>query len=214
MTNHQRLITKLVDDAETSSMDSFDVTRSSYKTILFLVIYLVTTITAFGLRDDWHQQIYELTYLLEILCSVVLIFGAGVAAINFSVPRKIGYSPSQLLPILALAMGLMIWVLGDVNSSVFFTSIQTFSLSYMSLGVLVGALPALGFLLYQISQGAPTQLNFVGSMILLSASAAGHLLMRTIGQAASFSDVLVWCYFPILILTFLGRISGRNVLRW
>jgi len=49
---------------------------------------------------------------------------------------------------------------------------------------------------------------------LLSASACGHFLMRTIGQAANFAEVFIWCYTPLLAFALLGMLLGKKLLRW
>jgi len=69
-------------------------------------------------------------------------------------------------------------------------------------------------LLWVMRQGSPTQLGWAGAMALLSASACGHFLMRTIGQAANFAEVFIWCYTPLLAFALLGMLLGKKLLRW
>jgi hypothetical protein len=208
------LINKLSEDALASEAKDFNVSSYSQRTVVFLAGYLSAVLLVLGPRDDWLQQFNQAAYAVEILLTLFLIVSAGIASVRFSVPKALKQSTALLLPTVSVALGLVIWQLGEVSGEELITSATDLSLSYISLGVIAGATPVALFLFWQMSQGSPTQLSFASGMALLSASACGHLLMRTIGQASNFSDVLVWCYSPILLLMTVGALSGNKLLRW
>lgn len=214
MKTTEELIDKLSKDPQSNEFVAFNVTSYSRRTLMFLVVYLSIVILIFSPRDDWLQQIAQLSYSVEMLLTIVLIFSAGVSSVRFAVPRALKQSPALALPAVSVALGIVIWQLGEVSGEELITSATDLSLSYISLGVIAGATPVALFLFWQMSQGSPTQLSFASGMALLSASACGHLLMRTIGQASNFSDVLIWCYSPILLLMTVGALSGNKLLRW
>ncbi|MDG0970086.1 MAG: NrsF family protein [Porticoccaceae bacterium] len=207
-------INSLVEDAADTKPTGFNIASRSRLVILFLTVYLSLIIATIGLRSDWHYQVSQLSYSIEIALSIILIFFAGIASVRFSVPRAIGRSPAVFLPFLVVVLGIVIWQLGGVSLDALIVSLTTPSLSYISFGVIAGAIPTASFLMWQMSQGSPTQLRFAGSLALLSASSCGHFLMRTVGQAENFADVLVWCYSPIVMLTILGLIFGQKLLKW
>jgi hypothetical protein len=214
MKTTDELINKLSEDAQASESKEFNVSSYSRRTAVFLAVYLSAVLLILGPRDDWLQQINQPAYTIEILLTLLLVVSAGIASVRFSVPKALKQSTALLLPAVSVALGLVIWQLGEVSGEELITSATDLSLSYISLGVVAGATPVALFLFWQMSQGSPTQLSFASGMALLSASACGHLLMRTIGQASNFSDVLVWCYSPILLLMTVGALSGNKLLRW
>ncbi len=214
MKTTDELINKLSEDAQTSESKEFNVSSYSRRTLVFLAGYLSAVLLILGPRDDWLQQINQPAYIVETLLTLFLVVSAGIASVRFSVPKALKQSSALLLPAVSVALGLVIWQLGEVSGEELISSATDFSLSYISLGVVAGATPVALFLFWQLSQGSPTQLSFASGMALLSASACGHLLMRTIGQASNFSDVLIWCYSPILLLMTVGALSGNKLLRW
>jgi hypothetical protein len=214
MKETEELIDKLSKDPQSNEFVAFNVTSYSRRTLMFLGVYLSIVILIFSPRDDWLQQIAQLSYSVEMLLTIVLIFSAGVSSVRFAVPRALKRSPALALPAVTVALGIVIWQLGEVSGEELITSATDLSLSYISLGVIAGATPVALFLFWQMSQGSPTQLSFASGMALLSASACGHLLMRTIGQASNFSDVLIWCYTPILLLMALGALLGKKFFKW
>ena len=214
MKTTDELINKLSEDAQVSESKEFNVSSYSRRTVVFLAGYLSAVLSMLGPRDDWLQQIDQPAYTIEILLTLFLVVSAGIASVRFSVPKALKQSTALLLPAVSMALGLVIWQLGEVSGEELITSATDLSLPYISLGVVAGATPVALFLFWQMSQGSPTQLSFASGMALLSASACGHLLMRTIGQASNFSDVLIWCYSPILLLMTVGALSGNKLLRW
>jgi len=214
MKTTDELINKLSEDAQASESKEFNVSSYSQRTVVFLAGYLSAVLLILGPRDDWLQQINQPAYTIEILLTLFLVVSAGIASVRFSVPKALKQSTALLLPAVSVALGLVIWQLGEVSGEELITSATDLSLSYISLGVVAGATPVALFLFWQLSHGSPTQLSFASGMALLSASACGHLLMRTIGQASNFSDVLIWCYSPILLLMTVGALSGNKLLRW
>ena len=214
MKTTDELVNKLSEDAQVSESKEFNVSSYSRRTVVFLAGYLSAVLLMLGPRDDWLQQIDQPAYTIEILLTLFLVVSAGIASVRFSVPKALKQSTALLLPAVSMALGLVIWQLGEVSGEELITSATDLSLSYISLGVVAGATPVALFLFWQMSQGSPTQLSFASGMALLSASACGHLLMRTIGQASNFSDVLIWCYSPILLLMTVGALSGNKLLRW
>jgi hypothetical protein len=214
MNEENEFIKSLVEDAADTQPTVFYIASRSRLVILFLTVYLGLVIAVMGLRSDWYYQVTLLSYSIEMALSVILIFFAGIASVRFSVPRAIGRSPAVVLPFLVVVLGMVIWQLGGVSLNALIVSVTTPSLSYISFGVIAGAIPTASFLMWQMSQGSPTQLKFAGSLALLSASACGHFLMRIVGQAQSFADVLVWCYSPVIILTMVGLMFGQKLLKW
>lgn len=204
------MIDKLAGNMQTPVARPFKIFHQSSATILVLGSYIVLMIAAFGLREDWPEQRLSTAYSLELLLCIILIFGAGISAMVFSVPRNTDHTPSRLLPWISLVMGIVIWISGDIKISDSFNSAQNLQLSIMSLGVISSALPVACFLLWQIRQGYPTQLGFVSCMALLSASATGYIIMRVTHQSESFADIFIWCYSPILLVGLFGIALPRT----
>lgn len=152
-------------------------------------------------------------YALEMMITLILIFASAVMSVRLGIPRSGGLPIGWLLAVLALAMGAVIWLVGQVSLQTLQYSLQSDHF-YITCGVTAGALPVAIGLFWMLRQASPTQLGWAGVLALLSASATGHFLMRTIGQADNFADVLVWCYSPVLVLALLGSLLGQKLLRW
>ena len=209
--NHEALIANLVEEA--APLKPFNLLKQCCSAAMLLTAYLLVLVLIMGVRDDWAQQIATHTYALEMATSLALAYGCAALAMRLSVPREGAMPLGWLAFMLAATMGAIIWLLGQVSIETFKLSLQSDHF-YISLGVILGATPVALVLFKMIRQGSPTQLRWAGAMALLSASATGHFLMRTIGQANNFADVFVWCYSPVLVLALLGIILGQKALRW
>lgn len=209
--SHEKLIADLVE--ESTPVVPLDLLRHCCGALLAITAYFAVIIFGFGLRADWFEQIATSAYLCEMLITLLLTYGAAWTALRLSAPSSGKLFAGWLLILLSVVMGAVIWLLGQVNAESFAASMESDHF-YITLGVIAGATPVAAGLFWLLRQGAPTQLRWAGAMALLSASAAGHFIMRTVGQADNFADVLVWCYSPILVFLMLGVIVGQKTLRW
>lgn len=185
----------------------------SFKLLAMMAVYLSAILLLFGLRSDWSVQMQHVAYQCEMSISLILAFGAGLLAVNLATPHQ-GLPPiGWLLLMLALAMGAIIALVGGVTQESLMASFASDHF-YITAGVAAGAFPVAAGLFWLLRKGSPTQLGWAGAMVLLSASACGHFLMRAIGQAPNFAEVLIWCYTPMLALALLGALVGKKLLRW
>lgn len=181
--------------------------------VLLVTLYISALILLRGLRDDWMMQIQTLAYQMEMGISLLLVYGAGALAMRLSVPCEKRFPLAWLLLIGAATLGAVIALLGEVSMESLQRSLASDHF-YITFGVCALAAPVAIGLLWVQRKGSPTQLGWAGAMALLAASAVGHFIMRTIGKAANYAEVLVWCYPPVLLLALVGVLVGRKILRW
>lgn len=131
MKTTDELINKLSEDAQVSESKEFNVSSYSRRTVVFLAGYLSAVLLMLGPRDDWLQQIDQPAYTIEILLTLFLVVSAGIASVRFSVPKALKQSTALLLPAVSMALGLVIWQLGEVSGEELITSATDLSLSYI-----------------------------------------------------------------------------------
>jgi hypothetical protein len=198
---------------ETAPVAPIEVGRIQAMSLSIITLYMATLILLFGLRPDWQVQMQTASYQCEMGITVILIYAAALSAIRLMAPSQSKMLWGWVLISISLLMGVAIWLLGQVDAESFQASLAS-DHYLITLGVTAAAAPVAIGLLRFLRKGAPTQLAWAGVMSLLSASAVGHLVMRTVGMADNFADVMVWCYSPILFLSALGVVIGRHSLRW
>ncbi len=205
-----------IDDLAESAtpVSPLNIRQFSLALLLGLACYLSVIVALFGVRDDWLNEITTMAYQGEMALSLLIVFGAGLSVIKLAVPRQGSLPTSWCFLLLALTLGAVIGLLGNVSIQALEASLKS-NHFYITFGLIAYAAPVAGALLWFLRQkGSPTQLGWAGLMALLSASASGHFLMRTIGQSNNFAEVFIWCYLPVLALALLGMLIGKKLLRW
>ncbi len=209
--NNNNLIAQLADDV--TPVQPISILRRLVLTFSVLIMYITLVPMLFGARPDWAQQMATLSYQLEMGISIALTFSAAFLAVRLAVPTQTRFPYGWLIGVAALAIGAVIGLLGEVSMQGVRDSFAS-NHYYITAGVIAFATPVAAALFISVAKGATTQPALAGLASLLSASAAGHFIMRTIGQSNNYAEVLLWCYSPVLILALIGFIMGQKYLRW
>lgn len=184
---------------------------ASLRRLLLLALVLsgaVATLmvwTLFGFRDDFAAMARGAPFLFKAGGAIVLAAGAFLLAWRAILPASGPLSVLLLIP--GLAPFLLFALLdpaGLDNLSSFWCSVD--------IGIL--SLPALALILAAMKRGAPTRPAMAGAVAGLlagSLAAAAHALACRNDHGLS---VLLWYGLAIALLSGLGSLIGRRVLRW
>jgi len=165
-----------------------------------LMVWLV-----FGFRDDTAAMAAAEPFLFKFSGAIVLAVGAFLLARRAMVPAGGPLSLRLLIP--GAAPFLLFALLDPVGA-------DNLSAFWCSLDIGLLSLPALGLTLIAMKRGAPTNPAGAGAVAgLLSGSvaSAAHALVCHNDHGVS---VLLWYGLAIVVLTGVGSLIGRRVLRW
>ena len=161
--------------------------------------------TIFGFRQDFGAMIQASPFLFKASGAVALAAGAFILARRATLPATGPLSALLLLPgLLPFLLFAVIDPAGTDNVSAALCSVD--------IGLL--SLPALWLILAAMKKGAPTNPAKAGAIAgLLSGSlaSAAHALACHNDRGIS---VLMWYGLAIALLSALGSLIGRRVLRW
>ena len=210
--SHEQLIENLVEEAE--PVEAFPPKRIYRKTAFYLTLYLLMFPVLIGLRPAWGELIFRnWIYPTEMLATLILAYGGAFAAIRLSVPTTGRMIAVWMVAALSIILWVGMWHVGNISLRYLGMAMEANHFN-VTLGVIFTALPVVVYLFYHIRKGAPTQLQWAGVMTLLSGTACGHFIMRTIGEASNYADVFLWCYTPVLVVAATGVFFGQKFLRW
>lgn len=174
---------------------------------LFLSFAAATLLvwTVFGFRDDFAAMAGGQPFLFKASGAVTLTAGAFLLARRATLPASGPLSVFLLIPGLLpfLAFALLDPAGGDNVSAAWCSA---------DIGLL--SLPALWLILAAMKKGAPTnpaEAGAVAGLLAGSLAAAAHALACRNDHGMS---VLLWYGLAIIVLSGLGSLIGRRVLRW
>jgi len=181
-----------------------------------LLLYSVLVLLIKGLPEDSNQKSQDILFISEMVLSVISFIFAGFLALNLAIPninRSKVLNYSSIIPF--VIMGYLI-----MSSSSF--EVKNLSLEeslknnhfLITITLILYSLPAIFLTTFMVKKLNPTELSWNGFMILLSATSLGHFLIRMTEKADNIAAILVWCYFPIIILSMFGIIIGKRFLKW
>lgn len=174
---------------------------------LFLSFTAATLLvwTVFGFREDFTAMAKGSPFLFKASGAVTLAAGAYLLARRATVPASGPLSIFLLLPGL---LPFLLFALLDPAGG------DTVSAAWCSADIGLLSLPALWLILAAMKRGAPTnpaKAGAVAGLLAGSLAAAAHALACRNDHGMS---VLVWYGVAILLLSGLGSLIGRRILRW
>jgi len=174
---------------------------------LFLSFAAATLLvwTVFGFRADFAAMTQDEPFLFKTSGALTLAAGAFLLARRATLPA------SGPLSLFLLVPGLLPFLLFAVLDP---AGVDNLSAAWCSADIGLLSLPALWLILATMKRGAPTNPTKAGAIagLLAGSLAAGaHVLSCHNDQGLS---VLIWYGVAIALLSAVGALIGRRVLRW
>ncbi|QOF73537.1 DUF1109 family protein [Aminobacter sp. SR38] len=195
--------------------------RRSFGTLLRAAFVAASVIAAVvfsvvaGPRADFAAAAETWRFLLKFVVTLALVATSGAVAIALARPgARLGMRVALLAAAPAILLGAVLIELTTIAPSEWATRlVGTNNMVCLTLIPLIGLGP-LAIFLAAMRQGAPTQPSLAGAACGLLAGG----LAATLYAAHCFDDspffVATWYTLAIAILTVVGAIAGRYVLRW
>jgi hypothetical protein len=179
------------------------------------VIAAVVFSVVAGPRADFAAAAETWRFLLKFVVTLALVATSGAVAIALARPgARLGMRVALLGAAPAILLGAVLIELTTIAPSEWATRlVGTNNMVCLTLIPLIGLGP-LAIFLVAMRQGAPTRPSLAGAACGLLAGG----LAATLYAAHCFDDspffVATWYTLAIAILTVVGAIAGRYVLRW
>ncbi len=174
---------------------------------LFLSFAAATLLvwTVFGFREDFAAMAQGEPFLFKVSGAIVLAAGAYLLARRATRPASGPLNAALLIPgVLPFAL----FALLDPSGG------DTVSAAWCSADIGLLSLPALGLILAAMKKGAPVnpaKAGAVAGLLAGSLASGAHALACHNDHGLS---VLMWYGLAVIVLSGLGSLIGRRVLRW
>jgi hypothetical protein len=174
---------------------------------LFLSFAAATLLvwTVFGFREDFAAMAKGSPFLFKASGAAALAIGAFLLARRAALPASGPLSVALLIP------GLVPFALFALLDP---AGADTVSAAWCSADIGLLSLPALGLILAAMKKGAPTnpaKAGAIAGLLAGSLASGAHALACHNDRGLS---VLLWYGLAIALLSGLGSLIGRRVLRW
>lgn len=180
------------------------------KWLLALLVYFVAVTAFSGLRTDIAVKLGQPLYLVELTGMLATAMTAAVAASFLALP-DVGQRPwIRFVPFLPLMM-LAGWLLHGMaagNAMPLIECIKMQRYQCIFLLMLFSILPGI-FMFITIQRAAPTRCCWAGSMAGLSVASFGYILLRLVSDSDDPTQLIVWHFIPVMLVTMIGMISGK-----
>jgi len=212
-----KLIDSLTQDLQPVRALRGPVTRGTIMS--FTALVLVTGMIALlgGPRADWLTVLQNPVFMSGDILMLVAGFISAVAAFTLAVPDTKIRKPVIAL----LCTATIIWVGICLFAAVSVTA-ESFHAEITDIGKSAACFKALIFmsalpLIISFSmalRSAPVWRGWTGYALTLSMASFGAFSMRFFCPSDSYAHLLLWHFMPVVILSVLGGLLGRIILRF
>lgn len=176
--------------------------------------YLLLVTLGLGIRPDIMEKLSQPVYALELLLCGLIAATAGMAAACLAVPDSYQKRWVKWLPFAPIvALGMLLLTGNGVDAEMLSASAATPQYGVVLKLILLAVIPGI-FLFVIIRRAAPVECCWAGSMAALAVGSMSYLTLRLVETGGNTADVMLWCYLPMLLLTMLGMMLGKFLLRW
>ena len=173
------------------------------------VLCLGVGITLFGIRSDIESAATQFNFSVQVLFSFCLAILSALSAFILSVPDR--HNPwLDRVPIATLGLWFFIILWSFLFSE---NSRAGFGVGCMRDLIVLGFLPG-ALLFFMLRQAAPVQKGKTGFFAALAIASLGAMGTQFICHSDNPLHVLLWHFFPVLLVGSLGFFLGRLLLRW
>jgi len=166
-------------------------------------------VSLFGVRTDIEEVVLQFGFTFQVFCSLGLALLSALSAFILSVPDR----EKNWVSILPLAT-LVLWLLSISQSFYVVEFVKGgIGLSCVRDIFVLSLVPAV-FLFMMLRRAAPLQKDRVGIFAGLSVAALGAVGTQFICHNDDPLHVIMWHYFPVVAIGFLGFWLGKILLNW
>ena len=212
-----KFIDSLATDLQPVSPLPAPVMRAALMSLTALV--LVTGMISFlgGPRADWLSVLQNPIFMSGDILMLVAGFLSAVAAFTLAVPDTKIRKPVIAL----LCSATVIWVVICLYAAASLTA-QGVQAEITDIGKSAACFKALIFMsalplavsFYMALRAAPVWRGWTGYALTLSMASFGAFGMRFFCPSDSYAHLLLWHFLPVVILSVLGGVLGRIILRF
>lgn len=208
------LIKQLAQDAKPVQKVCY--VRTSIEWVVMVALNIVLVSQFYGLRPDMHLQMADPLYMTELALNAVLIVLMGCLASACAFPGRARNN------ILIAVMGVCFLAYSSLLVYVAFADFTSLDEAFHDLhmgwhctGCLASyaVLPAI-YVSWRLRKLASTQPVFAGFSVLMLAGLSGTLGVRLVMPESNSPELLLFHYFPLLLLCLLGLALGKKLFRW
>lgn len=175
------------------------------------LLYVTAIVLFMGPRPDIGVKLGEPRFVLEIGAAFLTGVMAAMAAFCAGSPGRPLWERFAPLPMLVLWLGTLgegCWRGWGANGLPLRPDLVCFP-SIVMAGLVPGAL-----ILYMVRRGAPLAPVLTTALAALAASALGAAALRLYHAQDASIMILVWQFGSVAVITGLGGLIGRKLLRW
>lgn len=175
--------------------------------------YFIIQIVIFGLRDDVVVKLNQPIFIIEQSTMLITALLAAWAACILALPDSNQKPWIRFIPLIPLGFLITILIHGMMTTSML-TLTECLELGRYDCVIqimLYSLIPAI-IMFYTLSKGAPIRCCWAGAMAGLSAASLGYVLLRFIDISDDPTQLLVWHFVPVIIVTFMGFMLGKTLL--
>jgi hypothetical protein len=209
MTSTDNLIRSLASTAgarpRTSLQVAFAVANAASLVCALLLVFLII-----GVRRDFAEIAVRMPFAFKLVYTGSLVVGTSVVALYSATPSASATALYALSPaVILLALGVMFDptgfpITGRTDTAVIFCMSSILFLS----------LPATILLFSVMRKGAPTHPLFAGAVIGMLSASIGAMAYTIACKNDGTAFVAIWYTAACAIMSFIGAVVGRRVLRW
>ncbi len=178
------------------------------------LVYVTGVVLIMGPRPDIAAKLGEPRFAVEVMAAFLTGVMAAAAAFCAGCPGRPVWERFAALPMLALWLASLgsgcwhDWLRAGAEGIV----VQVDFVCFPAI-VLIGLIP--GALIFSmIRRGAPLAPVTTTAMAALAAAALGAAALRLFHTQDASIMILVWQFGSVAVLTALGALAGRKMLRW
>jgi hypothetical protein len=184
------------------------------KWLLAVSMYVIVIAVFSDVRPDLGMKRHQPMFVMELVGMLATSVTAALAASWLALP-DVGQRPwiryLPFLPLLLLAV-MLLEEMGPADAIPLIECVKLQRYDCIIRIVLFSLLPA-AWLFGTIQRAAPTRCCWAGSMAALSVASFGYILLRLVDPNDDPSQLIVWHFLPVLIVTMIGMAVGRVYFR-
>lgn len=178
--------------------------------LILIICYFALLISFSGFRPDILEKISQPLYLFEFGFMLLTGVLATYAASFLALPDSNQKSWIRFIPFIPLAFLIGILV-GGIFSKNFITLTECLRSGHYECFIhviLYSILPTM-MMFYTIHKAAPINYCWAGSMAGLSSASFGYIALRLVEKSDEPSMLLVWHFFPVVVVVMIGMMIGK-----
>ena len=184
--------------------------KSTFKWLLIITFYFGGLVVFHDFRADISKKLSEPIYITEIITMLATAILAAWSASWLSLPDTHPKSWVRFLPLLPLLLlvGILFYCILTANSLSLSECLKLGRYDRIIRIIAYSLFPGI-VIFHTIQKGAPVRCSWAGTMAGLSVSSFGYILLRLVDQSDDPTQLLIWHFFPVLLVTIIGTTLGK-----